>query len=146
MSACASMDMWGLTELAKVSCGAVDTCIKSQGRPVCICSRFAPGAGGGIGFAPSGKKWNQQPSKRKQGLILEKVSFQCFLLFKPISSSRIRSESSSSQTSLLKKMSYLADHLVEKNVDEYTESLVWLYLFSEGIISSAKLVHICLGN
>ena len=45
-----------LNEVAKALCGAVDTCIKSRGRPVWSCSRCAPGAGSGIGFALSGKK------------------------------------------------------------------------------------------
>jgi hypothetical protein len=64
LSACARMDIWGLSEVAKLACGAaccykncaVGTCIKSGGRPVCSCSRYAPGAGGGIGCAISGKK------------------------------------------------------------------------------------------
>ena len=55
-SACARMDMWGLSEVAKAACStaccykkcAVGTCIKSQRRPVCSCSRCAPGAGGGL--------------------------------------------------------------------------------------------------
>ena len=72
-SACARMDIWGLSEVAKALCGTVGTCIKSQGRPVCSCSRCTPGAGGGIGCVLSGKKWNQQPSKRKQRLTLNKV-------------------------------------------------------------------------
>ena len=40
-SACARMDIWDLSEVAKASGGAVDTCIKSQGRPDCSCSRCA---------------------------------------------------------------------------------------------------------
>ena len=115
------------------------TCIKSQGRPVCSCSHCVPGAGGGIGCALSGKKRNQQRSKRKQIDIQE--SF--FLLFTTISSSRIGNKSSTSQTSLLKKMIYLADHRPEKNSDEYKDSMLWLYLFCDRIISSVKLVHIC---
>ena len=55
-SACARMDIWGLSEVAKALCGAVGTCIKSQGRPVCSCSRCAPGARGGIDCALLGKK------------------------------------------------------------------------------------------
>ena len=55
-SACARMDIWGLSEVAKALCGTVGTCIKSQGRPVCSCSRCTPGAGGGIGCVLSGKK------------------------------------------------------------------------------------------
>ena len=55
-SACAIMDIWGFSEVAKALCGAVSTCVKSQGSPVCSCSRRAPGAGGGIGCALSGKK------------------------------------------------------------------------------------------
>ena len=43
----------------------------------------------------------------------------------------------------LKKIVYLADHRIEKNSDEYIESLLWLYLFCDRIISSAKRVHIC---
>ena len=83
------MDMWGLSEVAKALCGAVGICTNSQGRPVCFCSRCAPGTGGGIGCALSEKKWNQQPSKRKQRLTFKRVSVQSFLLFAPISSSRI---------------------------------------------------------
>ena len=56
LSACARMDSWGLNELGKLLCGAVVICVKSQGGPVCSCSRCAPGAGGGIGCALSGKK------------------------------------------------------------------------------------------
>jgi hypothetical protein len=55
-SACARMDMWGLSEVAKALCGAVGSCIKSQGRPVCSCFRCATGAGGGIGCALSRKR------------------------------------------------------------------------------------------
>ena len=66
-----------------------------------------------------------------------------FLLFTTTSSSRIGNKSSASQTSLLKKMIHLADHRPEKNLDEYTESILWLDLFGDGVISSAKLVHIC---
>ena len=55
-SACARTDSWSLSEVAKALCGAVGTCIKSQGRPVCSCSRSAPGAGGRIDCALSGKK------------------------------------------------------------------------------------------
>ena len=53
-SACARMDMWGLSEVAKALCGAA--CIESQGRLVCTCSHFAPGTEGNIGCALSGKK------------------------------------------------------------------------------------------
>ena len=102
-SACARMDTWGLSEVAKVLCGAVGTYIKSQGRPVSSCSRCAPGAGGGIGCALSGKKWNQPQSKRKHKWTFKKVSFQFFLLLTLISSSRICSESSILQTSLSEK-------------------------------------------
>ena len=63
-SACARIDIWRLHGVAKALCGAascfkncaVGTCIKSQGRPVCSCSRCALGAGGGIGCALSEKK------------------------------------------------------------------------------------------
>ena len=120
---------------------------------MCSCSRCAPAAGGGIGCAPaagggigcalSRKKRNQQPLKRKQRLTLKRVSLQLFLLFTPISSSRIENKSSTSQTSLLKKMIYLADHRPEKNLDEYTESILWLYLSGDRSISGAKRVHIC---
>ena len=49
-----------------------------------------------------------------------------------------------SSVSLSKKnMIYLADHRTEKNSDEYTESIFWLYLFCDSMISSVKLVHIC---
>jgi hypothetical protein len=40
-------------------------------------------------------------------------------------------------------MIYLADHRLEKNSDEYTESILWFYLFCDRIISIAKLVLIC---
>ena len=55
-SACARTDIWGLSEVAKALCGAVGTCINSQGRPVCFCARCAPGAGGSIACALSGKR------------------------------------------------------------------------------------------
>ena len=42
-----------------------------------------------------------------------------------------------------KKMILLTDQRPEKNSDEYTESIIWLYLFGGRIISSAKRVHIC---
>ena len=51
--------------------------------------------------------------------------------------------SSTSQTSLLKKVIYLADHLPEKNSDEYTESILWFYLFCDRVIARTKLVRIC---
>ena len=49
LSACARIDIWRLHGVAKALCGAacyykncaVGTCIKSQGRPVCNCSRCA---------------------------------------------------------------------------------------------------------
>ena len=41
LSACARMDVWSLSGVAKALCGAVGTCIKSQGRPDCSCSRCA---------------------------------------------------------------------------------------------------------
>ena len=110
-SACTSMDIWSWSEVAKALCGAagcyencgVGTCIKSQGRPVCSCSFRTPGAGGSIDCALSGKKWTQLPSKRKQRLRFKKVSFQFFLLFTPIFSSRIWNQSWISQTSLSEK-------------------------------------------
>ena len=71
LSACARMDLWGWSEVTKAACRAVGTCIKSQRRPVYSCSRCAPCAGGGIDCALLEKKWNQQPSKRKQMDILE---------------------------------------------------------------------------
>ena len=46
----------------------------------------------------------------------------------------------------LKKMIYLADHRPEKNSDEYTESILWLYLFCDRIISSAKRCPHLLNN
>ena len=69
-------------------------------------------------------------------------SREFFLLSTTISSSRIWNKSSTSQTSLLKKMIFLTDHRLEKSSDECTESILWLYLFFDRIISSAKLVHI----
>ena len=66
-----------------------------------------------------------------------------FLLPTTISSSRIGNKSLTSQTSLSKKDDLSADHRLEKNSDEYTESILWFYLFCDRIISSAKLVHIC---
>ena len=85
----AGMDIWCLSGVAKALSGAA--CIKSQ-RPVCSCSRCALGAGGGIGCALSRKKWEQHPLKRKQRLSFNKVSFQFFLLFTSICSSRICSK------------------------------------------------------
>ena len=138
-SACARIDIWGLSEVAKALCGAVDTRIKCRGRPVCSCSRCATDAGGGIGCALSGKKWNQQQSNRKQIDTQESL----FLLSTPISSSRICSETSTTQTSLIRKLVYLADHRPEKNLDEYVEAILCLYPFCDRITSSAKRVHIC---
>ena len=71
LPACSRIDIWGLSDVAKALCGT--TCIKSQERPVYSCSRCAPGAGGGIGCALSGKRCNQPPSKRKQRLAFKKV-------------------------------------------------------------------------
>ena len=55
-SACAIIYIRGSSEVAKAFCGAVGTWTKSQGRPVCSCSRCAPGVGGGIGCPLLGKK------------------------------------------------------------------------------------------
>ena len=55
-AACTRIDIPGLSEVARALCGAVGTCIISQGIPVCSCSRCAPDAGGDIGCALSGKK------------------------------------------------------------------------------------------
>ena len=66
-----------------------------------------------------------------------------FLLSTTISSSTICSKSSTPQISLLKKLIYLAYHCPEKNSNDYTESILWLYVFCDRIISNAKLVHIC---
>ena len=74
-SACARMDIWDLSEVAKASCGAAGTCVKSEGRPVCSCSHCVLGAAGAVGRALSGKKSNQQPSKRKQRWTFNKVFF-----------------------------------------------------------------------
>ena len=70
---------------------------------------------------------------------------ECFFLESTeISSSRIGNKSSTSPNSLSKKKTiYLADHRPEKNSDGYTEFILWCYLFCDGIISSAKLVHTC---
>ena len=44
-------------------------------------------------------------------------------------------------------MIYLTDHRPEKKSDECSETLLWLYLFDDRIISSVKLVHIsCITN
>ena len=142
-SACTRMVMCGLSEVAKALCRGIGTCMKSQGRPVWFCARWALGAGGGIGCALPGKKWNQQLSKRKQRLTFKKGSFQFFLVFTYISSLRIGNKSSTSLTSLLGKMIYLADHRRGKDSVEYSESVLWLYVFGDRIISSAKPVHIC---
>ena len=142
LSACARMDIRDSSEVAKAFCGAVGICIKSQGRPICSCSRCATDAGGGICCALSGKKGNQQQSNRKQIDTQESL----FLLSTPISSSRICSESSTTQTSLIRKLVYLADQRPEKNLDEYVEATLWLYPFCDRIISSAKFVHICWMN
>ena len=139
-SVCARMDTWDLSEVAKALCGAVSTCVKSQGRPVCRCSRSTAGAGGGLGCALSGKKWNQPPSKRNQRLTFKKVFFfysQQYLL------QELEISSSTSQTSLLRKVIYLDDYRREENSDEDTESILCCYLFCDRIISSAKRVHVC---
>ena len=54
---------------------AVGNCIKSQARPACSFSRWASGAGGDIGCALNGKKWNQPPSKGKQRLSFTNLFF-----------------------------------------------------------------------
>ena len=132
--------MCGFSEVAKELCGAVGTSTKSQERPACSCSRFVPGAGGGVGCALSGKKWIRQLSKRKQRLILKKVFFfypqQYLLQESDINHQLLRPH-------FLKKMIYVADHRPEKNSDEYTESIRWFYLSCDRIIPSAKRVHIC---
>ena len=66
-----------------------------------------------------------------------------FHLLTTISSSRIGTKSSASQTSILRKMIYLADHHPNKKSDEDRESILWFYLLCDRIISSTKLVHIC---
>ena len=133
------MDIWGLSEVAKALCGGVGTRINSRGIPVCSCSGCAPGAGGGRGCVLSGKKWNQLQSKRKQRLTFEKVFFfyphQSLLQDLEINHYPLRPH-------FLKKMIYLADHRLKKNSDEYTKSILWLYLFGVRIIESAKLVNI----
>ena len=53
---CARTDIWGLSEVSKALCGTVGSSIKSRGRPVCFCSRFAPDGGDDIGCALSGKQ------------------------------------------------------------------------------------------
>lgn len=134
------MDVWGLSKVAKALCDAVGTCVKSQGRPVCRCSRYAPGTWGDIGCALSGKKWIRQLSKRNQRLTLKNVFFfypqQYLLQESDINHQLLRPH-------FLKKMIYVADHRPEKNSDEYTESIRWFYLFCDRIVSRAKLVHIC---
>ena len=56
---------------------------------------------------------------------------------------KIGNKLSTSQTSLPKKMSSLADHRVQRDSAKYTESILGFYLFGDRIISSAKCVHIC---
>ena len=81
LSACARMDIWGLSEVAKALCGAaccykncaVGTFIESQERLACSCSRCAPDTDGGIDCALCEKRWNQQRSKTKQRLTFKKV-------------------------------------------------------------------------
>ena len=43
----------------------------------------------------------------------------------------------------LKMIIYLADHCPVKYSDEYKDSILWLYLFGDRIISSIKHAHIC---
>jgi hypothetical protein len=133
-SACARIDIWGSSEVAKALCGAVGTSIKSQGRPVCTCSRCAL----------SEKRWNHLQSKIKQRLTFKKVSFQFFLLFTTTSfCQEFEMNHQLLRPHFLEKMIYLADHCPEKNSDEYTESIRWFYLFCDRMISTAKRVHIC---
>ena len=74
--------------------------------------------------------------RRSQGRLFRKGSANLWM--------SVTCRSLTSQTSLsTKKMIYLADHRPEKNSDEYSESIRWLYLFCDKIITSAKLVHIC---
>ena len=80
--------------------------------------------------------------EKKSELDTQKNFFPVLFLFTPISSSRLWNKSSTSQTSPLKKMICLADHPREKNSPEHTESILWLYLFGDWIISSEKRVHI----
>ena len=139
-SACARMDMWGFSKLAEVLCGAVGSVYqisrKTRLQLFSLCTR---GCRSVSAVHCSRKKWNQQQSKRNSE-IDTRESF--FLLSTTISSSRIGNKSSTSQTSLSKEMICLADHRSEKNSNEYIESILWLYLFCDRIISSEKRVQI----
>ena len=118
---------------------AVDTCIKSQRRPVCSCSRCAPGAGDGIDCALSGKKWNEPQSTRNQRLTFKKV----FFFYSHPSLQEFEINHPLLRPHFLKEVIYLADHCPEKNSDEYKESILLLYLFRDRIIPSTNLVYIC---
>ena len=141
LSTCARMDIWGWSEVAIALCGAA--CTKSRGRPVCSCSHCAPGTGGGIGWALSGKRWSQQPAKRKQGLTFKKV-FSSFDFYSHASLlQEVERNHQLLRLRFLKKMIYLADHRPERKSDKYTESILCFYLLCDAITSNAKLVHIC---
>ena len=148
LSACPRIDIWGSSEVAKALCGAtcyykncaIGICIKSQGRPVCSCSRCAPGAVGGIDCALSETKWNQPQSKRKQGLTFKKAFS---LIYNNISFKNWKGIINFSDLTSRKGDQSSWSPSTEKNLDKYTESILWLYLFCDRIISSAKRVHIC---
>ena len=139
LSACPRIDIWGSSEVAKALCGAtcyykncaIGICIKSQGRPVCSCSRCAPGAVGGIDCALSETKWNQPQSKRKQGLTFKKAFS---LIYNNISFKNWKGIINFSDLTSRKGDQSSWSPSTEKNLDKYTESILWLYLFCDRII------------
>ena len=137
------IDKWPLDGVAKALCGAVGTCIKSHGRPVCTCSRCAPGAGGDIACALSGN--NETSNNRKENRNSHSRKFLSSSFF--YSHQSVLQEFEVNHQLLrrhfLKKMIYLADHRPKKNSNEGAEWILWFYFFCDGISTSAKLVHIC---
>ena len=140
-SACTSMDSLGSSEVARVICDA--SCCwylyrisrRTSLQLFLLCTGLFK------------RYWLCTIRKEMKWTTIEKkteidTQESLFLLSTPISSSRICSESSTTQTSLIRKLVYLPDHHPEKNLDEYEEAILWLYPFCDRITSSAKRVHI----
>ena len=87
------MDIWDLIEDAKALCRAVEYLYQIWRKTTSAVVRVVHQALEVISAVHcQRKKWNQEQSKRKQGLTFKKVSFQLFFLFILISSSRIWNE------------------------------------------------------
>ena len=125
LSACARMDVWGLSEAVKALCGAAccwflyQILKKTSQQLLSLCTRRW--------------RWYRLCMVRKEmksTTIETKTEIDIEESFFPVPHFR-------------KKIIYLADHRPEKNSDEYTESVLWFTLFCDRIIWSAKLSHIC---